>query len=96
MHGRGEKVQTLDLPCPLWIVLVCPEIGLSTAEVYGKGQVPEAPVDGSKVREALATGDIQALGGLLHNRLQETADRLRPELILVRERFGPSRARQVV
>ncbi len=91
--GRGEKVQTLDLPCPLWIVLVCPEIGLSTAEVYGKGQVPEAPVDGGKVREALGTGDIETLGGLLHNRLQETAERLRPELVLVRERLtqaGPA------
>ena len=27
------------------------------------------------------------LGGLLHNRLQDTADRLRPELVLVRERL---------
>jgi 4-diphosphocytidyl-2-C-methyl-D-erythritol kinase len=86
--GRGEKVQTLDLPRPLWMVLVCPEVGLSTAEVYGKGRVPESPVDGQSVREALVAGNAETLGGLLHNRLQETADRLRPELVLVRKRLS--------
>ena len=52
--GRGEKVQALELLRPLWFVLACPGVGLSTAEVYGKGQVPKAPVDGLEVREALS------------------------------------------
>ena len=86
--GRGEKVQALELPRPLWFVLASPKVGLSTAEVYGKGRVPETPVDGAKICEALAAGDPRVLGGLLHNRLQETADRLRPELALVRERLS--------
>jgi 4-diphosphocytidyl-2-C-methyl-D-erythritol kinase len=86
--GRGEKVQKVDLPQSLWLVLACPAIGLSTAEVYGKGRVPDAPVDGGRVREALAAGDASKLGGLLHNRLQETADRLRPELVALRERLS--------
>jgi 4-diphosphocytidyl-2-C-methyl-D-erythritol kinase len=91
--GRGEKVRPVGLSSPLWLVLVCPAVGLSTAEVYGKGQVPGVPVDGAGIREALAAGDSQKLGSLLHNRLQETADRLRPELVLVRERLrrtGPA------
>lgn len=86
--GRGEKVQQLDLPRPLWLVLACPGIGLSTAEVYGKGRVPDAPVDGGRVRAALESVDAVSLGGLLHNRLQETADRLRPELVAVRKRLS--------
>lgn len=86
--GRGEKVRALELPQPLWLVLACPNVGLSTAEVYGKGRVPEVPLDGARICDALAAGDAQVLGGLLHNRLQETADRLRPELVSVRERLS--------
>jgi 4-diphosphocytidyl-2-C-methyl-D-erythritol kinase len=89
--GRGERVQRLDLPSPLWLLLACPGIGLSTAEVYGKGRVPETPVDGVRARQALAAGDAAALGGLLHNRLEETADRLRPELVVLRERLLETR-----
>ena len=91
--GRGEKVQARELPRPLWFALACPRVGLSTAAVYGKGKVPEASVDGARIRDALAAGDPQTLGASLHNRLQETADRLRPELVLVRERLrriGPT------
>jgi len=91
--GRGEKVQRLGLARPLWLVLACPGIGLSTAEVYGKGRVPDAPVDGAGIRRALSAGDASALGGLLHNRLQEAADRLRPELLSLRQRLleaGPA------
>jgi 4-diphosphocytidyl-2-C-methyl-D-erythritol kinase len=91
--GRGEKVQALEVPRPLWFVLACPNVGLSTAEVYSKGVVPEAPSDGALIRQALAAGDPQELGRLLHNRLQEAADRIRPELVLVRNRLqmaGPA------
>jgi len=91
--GRGEKVQALEVSRPLWFVVACPNVGLSTAEVYRDGNVPQAPVDGQRVREALAAGNVEELGRQLHNRLQEAADRLRPELVLVRDRLrkaGPA------
>jgi 4-diphosphocytidyl-2-C-methyl-D-erythritol kinase len=86
--GRGEKVQALTLDRPLWFVIVCPTVGLSTAEVYRNGRVPEQPLDGSKVRDAFRSGDVEELGRCLHNRLQDAADRLRPELVKVRQRLG--------
>jgi 4-diphosphocytidyl-2-C-methyl-D-erythritol kinase len=86
--GRGEKVEALKLDRPLWFVIVCPAVGLSTAEVYREGSVPVEPVNGAKVREALIGGDVEELGRNLHNRLQDAADRLRPELARVRQRLA--------
>lgn len=78
--GRGEQIAPLTLGRELWFVLLCPPFGLSTAEVYRQVQVPAVPERGDAVREALASGDIATLGRRLHNRLQEAAQRLRPEL----------------
>ncbi len=89
--GRGEKVQAVQLDRPLWFVIVCPAVGLSTAEVYRNGRVPKQPIDGSRVREALSSGNVEELGRSLHNRLQDAADRLRPELVRVRQRLGEAK-----
>jgi 4-diphosphocytidyl-2-C-methyl-D-erythritol kinase len=78
--GRGEVVAPLALPGPLWFVLMCPPFGLSTAEVYRRVKVPEQPQTGVALRQAVAEGAVEKLGGLLHNRLQPAALELRPEL----------------
>ncbi len=91
--GRGEQVTPLDPGRTLWFVLVCPAVGLSTAEVYRNVRVPERPRDGSALRDAFARGDVEAIGGLLHNRLEEPAFRLRPELVPLLDRLrdlGPA------
>jgi 4-diphosphocytidyl-2-C-methyl-D-erythritol kinase len=89
--GRGEKVEPLPVARPLWFVVVCPNVGLSTADVYRSGVVPQSPVDGTKIRAALAAGDVEELGRALHNRLQEAADRLRPELVSIRRQLGETK-----
>ena len=61
-------------------VLVKPPFGLATADVYRGVNVPEVSLDDSAFRRAWADGDVRRLGRLLHNRLQEPAERLRPEL----------------
>lgn len=78
--GRGDSVTSQALAKPLWFVLVRPAIGLSTAEVYRRVEVPAKPRDGGPVRAAAAAGDIQELGKLLHNRLQPAAEQLCPEV----------------
>lgn len=78
--GRGEVVTPVALGRPLDLVLVCPGFGLATAEVYRNLTVPAGPVDGTPLRQALTAGDIEEVGRRLHNRLQEPAFRLRPEL----------------
>ncbi|MGL5548969.1 MAG: 4-(cytidine 5'-diphospho)-2-C-methyl-D-erythritol kinase [Culicoidibacterales bacterium] len=41
--GRGEKLQALPAPPKCWVVLAKPQIGLSTAEVYGNLDIETAP-----------------------------------------------------
>jgi 4-diphosphocytidyl-2-C-methyl-D-erythritol kinase len=78
--GRGEKVAAVPLTWPLDLVLVCPLVGLSTAEVYRNVVVPEKPLSGEEICRALSAGDVGALGKLLHNRLQPPAEKLCPEV----------------
>jgi 4-diphosphocytidyl-2-C-methyl-D-erythritol kinase len=78
--GRGEQVAAQPLGKQLWLVLVCPPYGLSTAEVYRGLTVPESPHTGDALRAAVAAGQVEEIGRRLHNRLQAVAERLRPEL----------------
>src|SRR5581483_9116902 len=78
--GRGEDVSPWPLGGRLHLVLVCPPFGLPTADVYRALSVPDTPVDGGPIREAARAGDVEAVGRLLFNRLQEPAVRLRPEV----------------
>jgi 4-diphosphocytidyl-2-C-methyl-D-erythritol kinase len=91
--GRGEQVATVPLGQPLWFVLVCPPVGLATADVYRKVRVPEAPQTGEEIRWALAAGHVEEIGRRLHNRLQEAAEQLCPAVADWRgrlERLGPA------
>lgn len=78
--GRGEIVTPAPLGRRLWWVLVCPPFGLSTPEVYRHVRVPTTPQGGDAIRQAVAEGDVAALGQLLHNRLEEAATIVRPEV----------------
>jgi 4-diphosphocytidyl-2-C-methyl-D-erythritol kinase len=91
--GRGEVVTPLALDRPLDFVIVKPDAGLSTAEVYRGVTVPDRPRTGDEVRRAAEAGDVEAVGRQLHNRLQESAERLRPEIAAGLERLraeGPA------
>lgn len=76
--GRGERVTPAPLGRTLDLLLLCPDEGLSTPAVYRGVTVPEEPVNGTPLREALAAGDVVRAGALLHNRLQPPAERLCP------------------
>jgi 4-diphosphocytidyl-2-C-methyl-D-erythritol kinase len=93
--GRGEVVRPLKAGGPLDLVLVCPPVGLSTAAVFGALSLEAERVDGEAVRRAFEAADVAALGRLLHNRLQEPAERLCPAVARWRERLaglGPAGA----
>lgn len=78
--GRGEVVTPLQLGTPLYLVLACPQVGLSTAAVYRGVQVPDQPLGGEEIRQAALRGDVEEIGRRLHNRLQEPALKLCPEV----------------
>jgi 4-diphosphocytidyl-2-C-methyl-D-erythritol kinase len=76
--GRGEQIEPLAVGGPLWFVLVAPPVGLATAAVYRGVTVPETPLTGAEIRQAVASGDVLEVGRRLHNRLQPAAERLCP------------------
>jgi 4-diphosphocytidyl-2-C-methyl-D-erythritol kinase len=86
--GRGEIVAPIAVPRALDLVLVCPNFGCPTAEVYRRVQVPQTPVDGAELRAALTSGDIDVVGRLLHNRLQPAAESLAPQLVDLERRIA--------
>ncbi len=86
--GRGEVVTALRPRSPLWLVLACPPVGLSTADVFRALEVPPTPVDGSEVCKALERGDVEAIGRGLFNRLQAVAERLCPAVAEVNARLA--------
>jgi 4-diphosphocytidyl-2-C-methyl-D-erythritol kinase len=69
----------------LYFVLICPPVGLSTADVYRNLNLPERPRPIGPVLEGLAEEGSAALGRSLFNRLQETAETLEPALVRVRD-----------
>jgi 4-diphosphocytidyl-2-C-methyl-D-erythritol kinase len=78
--GRGEVVEPLRAGRPLSLVLVCPPVGLSTASVFKALTLSDDKVAAEAVRRAFTAGDVEELGRRLHNRLQEPAVRLCPEV----------------
>ena len=85
-RGRGERVEPLPrLRQALHFVLVCPPVGLSTADVYRNLTPPDRPRPVGPVLEALAHDGPAALGRSLFNRLQPTAEALCPALARVRD-----------
>ena len=91
--GRGERVTPLSLATALWFVLLCPHMGLATADVYRNAAVSAQPEDGTSLLRAVDTGDVEEMGRQMHNRLQRAAQELCPALAGLRARiegFGPA------
>ena len=55
-RGRGEQVEEVPLNDRYHFVLVCPPVGVSTADVYRRVVPPERPRPVGPVLEALAKG----------------------------------------
>ena len=92
-RGRGERVEPSVLPGVFHFVLVCPPVGVSTVEVYRNVVPPDRPRSTQGITTALASGDTEALGRELFNRLQPVAESLVPFLGTVRDalaNLGPS------
>ncbi len=84
-RGRGERIEPVALTSKYHLVLVCPPVGVSTADVYRRVVPPEEPRGAGEVLAALRSGRTEELGRSLFNRLQPVAEALRPELLRVRD-----------
>jgi 4-diphosphocytidyl-2-C-methyl-D-erythritol kinase len=90
--GRGEVVTPEPSGGEFHFVLVCPPVGLGTAEVYKRLAASREPTRGPEpagaVRAAFRAGNAVALGRALFNRLEEPAFALEPLVKRVRDRLG--------
>jgi 4-diphosphocytidyl-2-C-methyl-D-erythritol kinase len=84
-RGRGEMVESIPLTETYHFVLVCPPVGISTADVYRQVVSPQQPRAIWPAREALSQGRLVDLGRSLFNRLQPIAEAIQPELTRVRD-----------
>jgi len=84
-RGRGERVEPIATSRALHFVVVCPPVGLSTADVYGNLDLPDRPRPIEPILEAFSRGEISTLGTLLFNRLQGVAERLEPGVVAIRD-----------
>lgn len=78
-RGRGEDVVPLACPGRFWFVLGIDDQPLPTSSVYAEWTGETGPLADALVA-ALAAGDGEAVGALVHNDLESAAFSLRPEL----------------
>jgi 4-diphosphocytidyl-2-C-methyl-D-erythritol kinase len=83
--GRGEIVEPSQPKSRLSMVLVCPTVGLSTADVYRASSCHEIRRSAGPMRTAYASGDVVGIGRELFNRLAEPAEQLCPTVRKLRE-----------
>lgn len=87
-RGRGERVEPLELnPDTLagfHAILVCPPVGVRTADAFAGLTPPDRPEPIEPVIDAFRSGDPERLGRRLFNRLQPVAERIQPALGRVR------------
>ncbi len=91
--GRGERVQLLDSPLKLYVGILLPRGGVSTAECYALSDKlpPERHTTQSAVN-ALLSGDAAALGRSLSNGLYTAAKTLNEDVSAAKdalESFDP-------
>lgn len=75
-RGRGERIEPVDGPRGLHLVLVRPPEGLSTAAVYSACKPADRPQAIEPVVDAWSRRDWASLGRLAHNQLLPAARRL--------------------
>ena len=84
--GKGEVLQPLAAPSPIWMVLGISAEPLATAAVYEEWRPgDQGDRSGSETRAALGAGDVPALAQGLRNDLEHPAFRLRPDLPPLKE-----------
>ncbi|WP_152050716.1 4-(cytidine 5'-diphospho)-2-C-methyl-D-erythritol kinase [Tautonia marina] len=87
-RGRGERVEPLNLNpdtiAGFHAILVCPPVGVRTADAFAGLTPPDRPEPIEPVIDALRSSDSERLGRRLFNRLQPVAERIQPALGRVR------------
>ncbi len=92
-RGRGEKIYPLEVQNELNYLVIFPHVEISTPSIYGnlKIDLTKNRKDVSVFVKAMENSDVDNIGKLLFNRLEETIFSLYPNLLQMKnllERFG--------
>jgi 4-diphosphocytidyl-2-C-methyl-D-erythritol kinase len=88
VRGRGELVETLPAPEPVWIALVQLQEGVSTAAVFGAHRAkPSKGERSAKLAKALRDRKVTVavIRDCLHNDLLAAAERVAPAIAAARK-----------
>ena len=87
--GKGEKLETITVKNDYSVLIVKPEEGCSTKEVYARFDTKPnySPANIDNVIKALEEGDDDLLAKSMGNSLQEVASELVPEINVVIEKL---------
>lgn len=97
-RGKGEALEELPPPPELWLVLVKPSFGVSTAQVYGQLDLQNlgARPDTSAMVEALATNNLTEISANLVNVLESATLKLYPQVALIKQQMREAGALQTL
>ncbi|WP_071393075.1 4-(cytidine 5'-diphospho)-2-C-methyl-D-erythritol kinase [Bacillus tuaregi] len=91
-RGRGEVITPLPSPPTCWVVLAKPFIGVSTADVYRRLELPKITHPDTKAMiQAIEANDFSGVCANLGNVLEDVTLKLHPEVALIKDqmkRFG--------
>lgn len=87
-RGRGERVEPIPVPRTWWVLLTFDE-GVATGDAFSwwDEDGSETGPDPGPLVDVLRAGDLEALGPLLSNDLEEPVAARRPEVIEARRRL---------
>lgn len=87
-RGRGEIIEPVRLPQRLHFVVVRPQSGLSTAQVFRHCRAGSATSRVEDLVRHLQHGRLHSAARCLHNSLQEPAELLNAEVTQLKHAFG--------
>jgi 4-diphosphocytidyl-2-C-methyl-D-erythritol kinase len=96
--GRGEKITSLKAAPELTLVLIKPNYGVATAQVYGnfrQEQVANRPATQAMLK-AIEAGDSEAIVRLTANVLEAVTLKMHPEIGEIKARLAQAGAKGVL
>ncbi len=97
-QGRGDIVRPLELDRRFWLILVCPDIFVSTKEVYGKlGRcLTKKKIDVKLLNYAFKNESLEEIGKKLFNRLEVVTFRKHKKLSAIKDSLSALGVRAVL
>jgi 4-diphosphocytidyl-2-C-methyl-D-erythritol kinase len=84
-EGIGEKITALPDAPHCWVVLVCPKISVSTADIFRKFSSPVDANGISAAVEAIHAQDIKKIAAAISNHLTAITASLHPQILPIIE-----------